>query len=141
MQKSGLRSYTGWSENPISTTVDYGPITDLPFPLVTVCPARNVFISLYLALRAIQNRTPDLEAKEEMTQSMSEIIFDPDFDGNFVTFSRATNLSGGRYSGDTRITFLILSNKLGMYSTSVLAGTVFRPFFKQPFERIITFRI
>ena len=49
------RSYAGWWENPISTTVDYRPITDLPFPLVTVCPPRNTFTSLNLALRAVEN--------------------------------------------------------------------------------------
>ena len=147
------KSYAGWWENPISTTVDYRPITDLPFPLVTVCPPRNTFTSLNLALRSVENRTLDAEAQEELTRQLPEIIFDSDFDGNFATFSRATNLSGGWYSGDTRITFLLPSNKSEkeslmtvMYSTSALAGTVSSPFFKQPyeadiFERMIRFRI
>ena len=153
MQRSGLRSYTGWSENPISTTVDYGPITDLPFPLVTVCPPRNTFTSLNLALRAVENRTLDSEAKQELTRQLPEIIFDSDFDDNFAIFSRSTNLSGGWYSGDTRIAFLLPSNESEkeslmavMYSTSALTGSVSSPFFEQPydpdtFERNIRFRI
>ena len=143
------KSYAGWWENPISTSVDYRPITDLPFPLVTLCPPRKTFTSLNLALRAIQNRTLDSWAKEELTRRLSEIIFDSDFEEKFSTFSRATNLSGGWYSGDTRITFYLHSNESGlvvMYSTSALAGTVSSPFFKHSlkadtFERIIRFRI
>ena len=137
MQRSGLRSYTGWSENPISTTVDYGPITDLPFPLVTVCPPRNTFTSLNLALKAVQNRSLDSKEKKELTRWLPEIIFDSDFDDNFEKFSRATNLSRGWYSGDTSISFLVPSSNSGMtvmYSTSALAGTASSPFFKYPYE-------
>ena len=147
-------SYAGWSANPISTTVDYRPITDLAFPLVTVCPPRNTFTSLNLALRTVENRTLDSEAKEELTASLPQILFDSDFEFNFRTFRLATNLSRGWYSGDTRITFLLPSsdeseeaNELTvMFSTSALAGSVSSPFFKQPFDdetfaRMIRFRI
>ena len=152
---SVIRSFNGWSENPISTTVDYRPITDIPFPLVTVCPPRNTYTSLNLALRTVENITLTSETREELTQWLPEIIFDSDFDYNFEKFSLATNLSRDWYSGDTQITFLLPSTvseeekdslMAVMYSTSALAGTVSSPFFKQPFqgdafERMLTFRI
>ena len=41
-----FESFVNWRENPISTTIETFPISEMTFPNVTVCPPRNLFLNL-----------------------------------------------------------------------------------------------
>ena len=40
------RSFRGWAESPVDTSVEIVDITDVKFPTVTVCPPRNTMTLL-----------------------------------------------------------------------------------------------
>ena len=35
------QSFNDWAENPVTTTIETRPITEMKFPKVTVCPPKN----------------------------------------------------------------------------------------------------
>ena len=41
-----FESFVNWRENPISTTVETFPISEMTFPNVTVCPPKSLFLNL-----------------------------------------------------------------------------------------------
>ena len=49
-----LKSFRGWQESPISTSVEVLPITEIAFPNVTVCPPRKTFTALNYDLMKVQ---------------------------------------------------------------------------------------
>ena len=49
-----LKSFRGWQESPISTSVEVLPITEITFPNVTVCPPRKTFTALNYDLMKVQ---------------------------------------------------------------------------------------
>ena len=51
------QSFKVWSENPVTTTVETRPITEIKFPKVTVCPPKNTFTDLNYDLVALENIT------------------------------------------------------------------------------------
>ena len=40
------QSLEAWEENPVSTTIEKRPITEITFPKVTVCPPKNTYTDL-----------------------------------------------------------------------------------------------
>ena len=67
-------SFNDWRENPIKTTVDTRPITELTFPKVTVCPPKNTYTDLNYDLMMLENMTLDQEKKMNL-QILSMISF------------------------------------------------------------------
>ena len=65
-----VKSFRGWEESPISTSVSVLPITQITFPNLTVCPPRGTFTSLNYDLV----RSADLseEDREELVDFVVE---------------------------------------------------------------------
>ena len=58
-------SFQTWSDNPISTTIETRPITEVKFPKVTVCPPKDSFTDLNDVLVNIGNKTFDYDLTNE----------------------------------------------------------------------------
>ena len=52
-----LQSFENWSENPVTTTLETLPISDITFPKVTVCPPANTATNLNHDLMNLGNKT------------------------------------------------------------------------------------
>ena len=52
-----LQSFENWSENPVTTTLETLPISDITFPKVTVCPPANTATNLNYDLMNLGNKT------------------------------------------------------------------------------------
>ena len=39
-------SFKAWQDNPVTTTIETRPITEVQFPLITVCPPRGTYTNL-----------------------------------------------------------------------------------------------
>ena len=67
-----MKSFRGWEESPISTSVSVLPITQITFPNLTVCPPRGTFTSLNYDLLRVGNRS--LEDDSELGEFIAELL-------------------------------------------------------------------
>ena len=70
-----VKSFRGWEESPISTSVSVLPITQITFPNLTVCPPRGTFTSCRLNLQPVlmaDNRS--LEQVSQLGEFIAELI-------------------------------------------------------------------
>ena len=74
------QSFQDWSENPITTTIDTRPATELTFPKVTVCPPKNTFTDLNHDLMMTRNMTLNGDIREELKKYALDLIFDNLYD-------------------------------------------------------------
>ena len=49
------QSLSNWAENPVTTTVETVPITEVRFPKVTVCPPQDTYTNLNYDLVMAEN--------------------------------------------------------------------------------------
>ena len=66
------KSYNEWQKNPIATSITTKPISDLEFPVVTVCPPKDSNTALYHDLVKAGNST----LTEKDRQSLKSAAFD-----------------------------------------------------------------
>ena len=62
------KSYSGWQESPISTSISTHPIADLDLPTVTVCPPKGSRTALYYDLMKADNNSLTEENREELKE-------------------------------------------------------------------------
>ena len=67
-----VKSFRGWEESPISTSVSVLPITQITFPNLTVCPPRGTFTSLNYDILRVGNRS--LEDDNELDEFIAELL-------------------------------------------------------------------
>ena len=133
------QSFESWTMNPVFTTIETLPITEIGFPKVTVCPPRKTFTNLNYDLDMIGNRTIDEETKQDLLQYLPEAIYDPNFDEKlrlYQTFIGEesyrnwylgySDISLPYYNSNERLTF-----ETDTFATS---GVVSTPFFGEPFD-------
>ena len=70
------QSFQDWSDNPVTTTIETRPITELTFPKVTVCPPKNTFTDLNYDLKNVENMTIEKDAQNELTMHANELLYD-----------------------------------------------------------------
>ena len=70
-------SFKQWEENPITTTIESRPITELTFPKVTVCPPRNTYTDLNYDLKMTKNMSLDNDTRNEHLEYALELLYDP----------------------------------------------------------------
>ena len=101
------QSFANWEANPVATTLESQPLSQLSFPKVTVCPPSDTFTTLSLDIEMMENKTPQDQnnIKQTLKSHLPLALFDSDFEENFSFFSKVTNLSEGWYLGDISIIF------------------------------------
>ena len=60
-------SFRAWSDNPITTTIETRPISEIKFPKVTVCPPKDTYTDLNNVLMDNVNRTFEYDLTNENT--------------------------------------------------------------------------
>ena len=60
-------AFKTWSDNPVSTTIETRPISELRFPKVTVCPPKDTLTDLNDILIRVTNKTFDYDTLNEST--------------------------------------------------------------------------
>ena len=61
-----VKSFRGWQESPISTSVEILPIKEITFPNVTVCPPRKTFTALNVDLRMAREITVNVSSRDQL---------------------------------------------------------------------------
>ena len=67
-----VKSFRGWEESPISTSISVLPITQITFPNLTVCPPRGTFTSLNYDLLRAGNRS--LEDNSGLGEFIADLL-------------------------------------------------------------------
>ena len=77
------QSFSSWADSPISTTIETLPITEIDFPNVTVCPARNSFTSLIPDLVRSRKMVFDDEIRLELSDYVSDAVFEANYNAKY----------------------------------------------------------
>ena len=62
-------SFQFWSQNPIKTTIETLPISEVTFPKVSICPPKGTYTDLNYDLMRIGNRSIDYDLADENTEA------------------------------------------------------------------------
>ena len=71
------QSFEDWSENPIKTTIETRPISEITFPKVTVCPPKNTYTDLNYDFVRTEKMTLDDDIRDQLIQYAADLIWDP----------------------------------------------------------------
>ena len=74
------RSILSWEKTPVITTIETLPITEVSFPLVTVCPPRQSFTNLNYDLMTMDNVKIDEQTRTRLTRLAVKLINDAVFE-------------------------------------------------------------
>ena len=67
-------SYKSWQENPITTTVDIIPMSQIKFPKVTVCPPKGTYTSLNYDIMKAERINLNNETRQMFTDFSLDVI-------------------------------------------------------------------
>ena len=67
-------SYVDWQKSPVSTTITTHPLSDLPFPTVTVCPPKGSNTALNYDLMRAHNDSMTDDDREDLKKSVVDIF-------------------------------------------------------------------
>ena len=135
-------SFKDWTENPVTTTVETRPITEITFPKVTICPPRNTFTDLNYYLKLTENMTLDNISRIELANYAVELIYNDLYEKIMANLSLMEDSARyyNWYHGFTKIKLpfknlnldqspIVISYPPGAFvyivSTTATSGTVF----------------
>ena len=68
------QSFKAWDESPVTTTVETLPITEMTFPIVTVCPPKKTYTDLNLDLVRTRNMTLNNDTRNELLSFAVDLL-------------------------------------------------------------------
>ena len=77
-------SVLSWEETPVSTTIETLPITEVTFPLVTVCPPKSRYTNLNYDLMSLENARIDDQTKARLSRLAVRLINDALFEKDLL---------------------------------------------------------
>ena len=93
------QSFDDWEENPITSTIETLPITEITFPKVTVCPPRNTYTNLNHDIMTTANITLSEDTKNKLVHKLAEKILDFEANSTKNLLYQETNRNENWYLG------------------------------------------
>ena len=128
-------SFEQWSANPIKTTLETRPISEIKFPKVTVCPPKNTFTDLNYDLMVAENMTLTEESQDELIQYARQVIIEHVFVDDFDIMQEDDRFYNW-YHGYSNI-FRPYINDKGLYyilETATTSGSANTQYFGEQFQ-------
>ena len=133
-------SFESWYINPVFTTIETLPITEIDFPKVTVCPPRKTFTNLNYDLLRVDNLTLSLEVRRQLLQYLPESVYDGNFDEKLKLYKRFYGNDSYRdwYLGHSEISLPYIYKERLTYEsiTHAVSGQVSTPLFREESKNI-----
>ena len=131
------RSILSWQTTPVITTIETLPITEAPFPLVTVCPPRKSYTSLNYDLINMENVKMDDQTRARLVRHAVKLINDAIFERDLELMTVESGLRNW-YQGYDRIYLprkdRVTDKKTYMFYTYASSGSVTTVGFKKDFD-------
>ena len=131
------QSFSSWATSQISTTIETLPISELDFPIVTVCPPKNSFTSLLPDLAMSENIDFDDIKRKELSDFVSEAAYNSNHKAKYVEFlAYRTEKYINWYTGTSRVVLPYQEGgvtRFNLYSTAP-SGSFSSPYFRRPFD-------
>ena len=131
-------SLDSWSQNPVKTTVETLPISEIRLPKVTVCPPRKSFTDLNYDLMMTENITLTEEMRDEMFKYAVEVINEDSLSENNWTKINEEDRYYNWYHGYTKIksTFWSFKDHNLEYEirTSAASGVVTTQYYGEQYQ-------
>ena len=132
------KSYRGWQESPISTSVEVRPISGLTFPNVTVCPPRDTFTILNYILIEAQDRSLDYQTRKHLVEAVDKIVYE----FGYIEKLKEVNMCFERdrfrhwYEGESRIKLPYWYYNTYFCDLEIVAssGEIITPFYREPWD-------
>ena len=70
------QSFADWEVNPITSTIETLPITQVTFPKVTVCPPKNTYTNLNYDIMTTANTTISEDTRKDLVYKFAEKVID-----------------------------------------------------------------
>ena len=143
-------SFQSWSKNPVTTTIETLPLSDIRLPKITICPPRNTFTDLNYDMKQNENIAFTKETRDEMIKTADDIISNHVFLDIFNKLNEENRFFNW-YHGFSQLTFPRMNYQLNdggnlkwTAQTSALSGLVYTNNFGEEFnlkkvQRSVTF--
>ena len=134
------QSFEAWDDSPIKTTIETRPISEITFPVVTVCPPKNTFTDLNHDLMILQNITLDNSTRMEFVNYATELLYDQLYENIMANFSLMEDNDRyyNWYHGSTKINLGYYDKVLFAFQydieTYATSGTIFTRYFDEKFD-------
>ena len=151
-----FQSFEDWNNNPIITTTETLPISDVTFPKVTVCPPKNTYTNVNHDLMMLGNISIDFDLTNENTtgsqllHSFEQHFFQDDFQKVFnesKSMFKVKDEYRNWYNGDTHLPVKIKMSRITSFTyeitfsfidniieTCAKDGNISTPFFRETFD-------
>ena len=133
------QSFQSWEESPVSTTIETSSISDLAFPEVVVCPAKNSFTTLNPDLIRANKDSWDQNTTRRLQEILTEATFDLNAQNKYDTktsfFEKDKFFNW--YKGESELLFPSIKSPIRKQffpKTSAVSGTFSTPHFGEIFN-------
>ena len=133
------QSFQSWEDSPVSTTIETSSISDLAFPEVVVCPAKNSFTTLNPDLIGADKKSWDENTTRRLQELLTEATFDLNEESkyNVMTSFFEKEKFFNWYKGESKLWFPSVKSavkKEFFPKTSAVSGTFSTPHFGEKFS-------
>ena len=135
-----VKSFRGWQESPISTSIEVLPITEMTFPNVTVCPPRDSLTLLNYDLQRAADVNVSREEREELSKYISELFLQEGYEAMLKDVKVFYERDRFRhwYEGVSQISLSywqdIDKQKYFNFKTYATSGEIATPYYGEPWE-------
>ena len=139
-----VKSFRGWDESPIATSVDVLPISEITFPNITVCPPKDTFTILNYDLAMAESEVVSDKTRKKLLNALDEaVIFAgyKDILNDFIIFVEKDRFRKW-YTGISQISFpywtggsefkVAQGKKIYKYYTYATTGEFITPYYQEP---------
>ena len=131
-------SFSNWGKNPVTTTIETMPISEITFPNVTVCPPKSSFLNLNYDILQSEKVELNIEARKELLDYAFDVIQDEFYNEMMTNQSKVqyTDRYYNWYHGLTSISYVYHENKQLKYSitTTATSGNITTQSFGEKIE-------
>ena len=133
------QSFSSWEESPVSTTIETRSISDLEFPGVVVCPAKNSFTTLNPDLIRANKNSWDGNTTRRLQEILIEATFDSHVEKKYKTMTSFFEKDKffNWYKGESKLLYGTIFGQTRKYfypETSALSGRFSTPHFGEIFH-------
>ena len=132
------QSFDNWSSNPVKTTIETRPISDLRFPVVTVCPPKNSFTNLNYDIKNLEDVEMSRETRDEVLEIVLTELYDSYHDDLMTNMTKLEDDDRyrGWYHGRSNISFPYWSEEQPntWFITSYQTGSIQTKYFGETYN-------